>query len=184
MSFVISQNQPNIVILLTIDISTATSLIKKQVMPKLKNQLGKQQQVSLIITLIDHCTSMPSKPKSCTISSPNLAITSLPAQAITCNLLLQAFEEAASEADKACKLGQQASQLLLQKASNFFLDVEQFDFANHLKVAQATALIQQFTLKTAQALANSNITDLESSFQRTGSLPEPRPAARPNSHIT
>ena len=64
--------------------------------------------------------------------NPNISSTTpLTTPIVTANSSLHTFKEANLEADKACKLQQQASQLLLQKADTFILELKQLHFTDY-----------------------------------------------------
>ena len=67
---------------------------------------------------------------------------------------LEAYNKAAAEAEKARKLNQQVSQHLLRKADAFIFDLKQVNTTELPEITQAIASIQQFVIKTAQALVH------------------------------
>ena len=88
----------------------------------------------------------------------------------TTNVTVAAFEEAVVKADETRKQDRQASRQLLQKIDTFIQELEQQDLAKHPEVAQASTLIQHFSLEIAHALANGNITNLNANRKQPTQL--------------
>ena len=144
-----------------------------------KNSPSKRRRASSAdISIKKHILTPIATDKSTDTSSSKPVTTS----ATAIDLPLHVFKEATLRAEAARKAQQQASQLVFQKADAFILELNQLGLSNHLETRQATVLIQQFTLKMAQALANGNIANLIASSQEANPLTALEPTPTSQSH--